>query len=746
MNFSKHSFTVPEYKVLSYNSNFIPTPKNLNKTQLTQDICDFSRNIKLKAHFKNNTPTDKNDESIRFRPIPEQKWTPPNPHHTVNTFIESFQNQIKRDPRSKLKEKNNLSKEEEKALNNLEKRDDIIIINADKGGAITILDTEDYVKEAQRQLSDANNYKKLPSNPTLNHANTVNSTIDLFKTQHKIPERIAEGLKVREPKTPVLKLPPKVHKEGHPGRPVVSSIDSPTSKISEYVDFHLQPYTNTIKSHIKDTNHFLTELEKIPTSQSKESHLVTLDVRSLYTNIPNEEGINVIKNLLHRTRNKLTTVITAFLWLILTLNNFTFNAENFLQLSGVAMGTKCAVIYANLFMNNFEENHIYDLLTDKCPFYKRFIDDIFLLWNGTLEELEIFLEQLNQLHPSIKFDAKISKSSIEFLDTKVYKGPDGKLHTTLYTKPTDRQSYLHHKSYHPSSCKRSIAYSQALRIRRICSELSEFEKHVKNLSSKLIDRGYKIETVEEQIEKARQTDRNSLLQPKIHHPTAKTILAVTYNKKLPNLKKAINDNWDILSINQEIAPLFQEKPILAFRRNRNLQNMLCKYKLKNGRPITRKERKIGKCRPCLSKSNNKCCAQMVSTNFVTNRKTGKIFKIYHNLNCKSRNVIYLIECILCQNKPYVGKSEPPSNLRTNNHRSDAKKPDSIAVDKHFFENKDHDFEKHAKITLIERLENATHMTDQEITHNLEKREDFWIKKLNTLTPNGFNQELNFPEE
>ena len=109
-------------------------------------------------------------------------------------------------------------------------------------------------------------------------------------------------------------------------------------------------------------------------------------------------------------------------------------------------------------------------------------------------------------------------------------------------------------------------------------------------------------------------------------------------------------------------------------------------------------------------------------------------------------LIYLIECILCQNKPYVGKSEPPSNLRTNNHRSDAKKPDSIAVDKHFFENKDHNFEKHAKITLIERLENATHMTDQEITHNLEKREDFWIKKLNTLTPNGFNQELNFSEE
>ena len=134
----------------------------------------------------------------------------------------------------------------------------------------------------------------------------------MFKTQHNIPEKVAEGLKVKDPKTPTLRLPPKVHKEGHPGRPVVSSIDSPTSKISEYVDFHLQPYTDTIKSHINDTKHFLNELANVPTSNSKNSYLVTLDVRSLYSNIPNEEGVNVVKDLLRRKQNKLITVITAF--------------------------------------------------------------------------------------------------------------------------------------------------------------------------------------------------------------------------------------------------------------------------------------------------------------------------------------------------------------------------------------------------------------------------------------------------
>ena len=372
------------------------------------------------------------------------------------------------------------------------------------------------------------------------------------------------------------------------------------------------------------------------------------------------------------------------------------------------MGTKCAIIYANLFMSHFEETHIYNLIQRNCPFYKRFIDDIFLLWNGTLDELTTFLEEINRLHPTIKFDAKYSTSSIEFLDTKVYKFTDGKLHTTLYTKPTDRQSYLHNKSYHPTSCKRSIAYSQALRIKRICSEPSEFEKHTTTLSKKLVDREYDQRMINHQINKARQSDRKKQLEPKDKSIKTNKVLAITYNKNLPNLKKAIDNNWHILSINPEIAPTFQQKPILAFRRNPNLGQLLFKHKLRNNMPIVKKVKKIGRCSPCLSRKNNKCCKQMVDTYFVTNRKTGTKFHIFHHLNCKSNNVIYLIECSLCNFKPYIGKSETASNPRINNHRSDSRKEDSITVDQHFSTN-GHNFEKHAKITLIEKVENTSHI-------------------------------------
>ena len=205
------------------------------------------------------------------------------------------------------------------------------------------------------------------------------------------------------------------------------------------MDYHLQPEVLKIKSYIKDTNSFLNHLNKIPATQSANSYLVTLDVKSLYSNIPNEEGIDVIKKTLNKAKSKVTSVIVAFLWLILTLNNFTFNGKHYLQLLGVAMGTKCSAAYANLFMNYFEETHIYNIIGSNSNFYKRFIDDIFLLWNGTLEQLKEFISKINTVHTTIKFEAKYSFTSIDFLDTHIYKASNGKLCTTLHTKPTDRQ-------------------------------------------------------------------------------------------------------------------------------------------------------------------------------------------------------------------------------------------------------------------------------------------------------------------
>ena len=83
---------------------------------------------------------------------------------------------------------------------------------------------------------------------------------------------------------------PKIHNPGDPGRPIVSSNSHPTEHISHF-DYHLQPLVHKLPSFVKDTNDFLNKLLTIG-NLSANSLLVTVDVSSLYTNIPHDEGIN----------------------------------------------------------------------------------------------------------------------------------------------------------------------------------------------------------------------------------------------------------------------------------------------------------------------------------------------------------------------------------------------------------------------------------------------------------------------
>ena len=129
-----------------------------------------------------------------------------------------------------------------------------------------ILDIEDDIKEAMRQLNDTNHYKELPNEPTKLHCKLVNSTIENFKRQGVLKGELAGGLKVSEPRTSLFYLLPKIHQKDHPGRSVVSFIDSHTSNISEFVDYQLQPSVQSLTSYVKDTNDLLNNIKKVSTS------------------------------------------------------------------------------------------------------------------------------------------------------------------------------------------------------------------------------------------------------------------------------------------------------------------------------------------------------------------------------------------------------------------------------------------------------------------------------------------------
>ena len=105
-----------------------------------------------------------------------------------------------------------------------------------------------------------------------------------------------------------------------------------------------------------------------------------------------------------------------------------------------------------------------------------------MIWKSTKVELITFIKELNEKHKKIKFDFQISPRKIAFLDAMLYKDENNNIQTTLYRKPTDQQAFLHAKSEHPRSLKNSIPYSQALRLKTICSTSTEFDRIVLSLN------------------------------------------------------------------------------------------------------------------------------------------------------------------------------------------------------------------------------------------------------------------------
>ena len=151
-----------------------------------------------------------------------------------------------------------------------------------------------------------------------------------------------------------------------------------------FVDHYLQSHTQALPSYVIDTTDFINKLENIK-DISKDSILVTLDVKPLYTRISIHECIEAVKETLNNQGNKpiATRVIIKFLYIILTLNNFAFNGINYLQKKDSPIGTIYAPAYISIFMGKFEKLHIHPYLRDLQHFESIYRRYIFLMkWNG----------------------------------------------------------------------------------------------------------------------------------------------------------------------------------------------------------------------------------------------------------------------------------------------------------------------------------------------------------------------------
>ena len=309
------------------------------------------------SHHSEDGMADSNDRRRRTRRVPFETaypfehrdfklpsdFEPTASPATLEAFIEY--NELELAKATPVTPKfNNLSSAELQALKELRSRRDIIIKPADKGSAVVVMNLSDYVSEGQCQLVDGAFYKRVDEDLTQEHSLIVLETINDMITGGEISEKTGEYLHIKKPRTAQLYLLPKIHKPQRPppGRLIISANECPTERISQFVDFFLQPYLPCIPTWIRDSTDFILLLEEIGLAPPG-TLLGVADVNSLYTNIDHEEGVRSVEEFLeqHRPGEKFpkNSTLVKLLYHILKLNNFQFDDENYPQVGGTAMGT-----------------------------------------------------------------------------------------------------------------------------------------------------------------------------------------------------------------------------------------------------------------------------------------------------------------------------------------------------------------------------------------------------------------------
>ena len=374
INLSGRDLSKAEISLLSKGLKFVPTPTNVNKAILKEELEKFGRRLRLKWHFRNEdnihiiNPFKKKS---KFNP----KWK--------DVAIEYYLSRLEEDILAIDTKLNyaNLTREEREALKTLRDDTSIVIKEADKGSAVVVWDREDYLKEADRQLKDPSVYQEMSGDFVSPLIRTIKHHLSNVKLNGDVGQETLDYFINDNPRIGRFYMLPKIHKRLHsvPGRPVISNCSYFTENISAFLDHHLQPLAKKVNSYIKDTNDFLKKLRDLP-NLPEDFLLCTVDVVGLYPNIPHEDGLAALKKHLEKREEKpiSTNSLLELTECVLKNNIFEHNESYFKQIQGTAIGTKMAPPYAILFMSELEETFLAS--SPLKPFvWWRYIDDIFMI-------------------------------------------------------------------------------------------------------------------------------------------------------------------------------------------------------------------------------------------------------------------------------------------------------------------------------------------------------------------------------
>lgn len=751
-NFSDHPLSEDMISLLNRGLNFAVMPDKLN---LSQVLCEFRKFERTMLWTEFWASKEDQDETEYKRPMfKTEKTNLPRKHPApaeLKTFLNGARSEIS-DPENINKNcRPNLPPNELKALKeliNLQKFRKIIIKPADKGAGICVLNFEDYISSCKDHLDSKQKqtdgtsepyYEKVDEKHLKKAKNNIKTTLEKAVEDELINKEEFSHMDPSDKKAAKFYSIYKVHKEVPEGlipplRPIISNCGSITENIGVFVQHHIKQFSKLHPSFLEDSPDFLRTIEDFNRTVTLEEGdlLVTIDVAALYTNIPTKEGVDACKEVLEKSDYSpgMQKLILDLLQLTLENNIFEFDSQLYEQKKGTAMGSRPAPDFANIFMAQKIDPKILEIGKDYIKLFKRFLDDIYIIFRGSTEELHNFLDDINKIHSTIKFTMGHTAATTEnscncdvtsklpFLDTAT-EIKDGKIIVDLYKKKTDRNQYLLPSSCHPQHVSNNIPYSLALRIVRICSEPETRDLRLSELKEMLLSRNYKPKIIDSAVERARAVPRVKALERVSRESSnSRQVFAVTYDPRLPSINSIVRRHWRTMTRDQYMAEVFPKPPLIAYKRPKNLRDLLIKAKVP-----ARQQQRPGRDKTGM-KQCQKCpiCPLVKTCKIIRSTSSNYTHEVKGRFNCQTSNICYLVNCKKC-GMQYVGETKNSAQSRWSQHRDyvTGEKLDKT-VGEHF-NTRGHTVADMEFVVLENFQKNSNHLRKE--------RERFYINKFNS---------------
>ncbi|XP_062713172.1 uncharacterized protein LOC134290144 [Aedes albopictus] len=336
----------------------------------------------------------------------------------------------------------------------LKENPSLLVTKSDKGNQTVILSANEYEEKMEEMLQDTDTYEKISFDPTARVSRKIKAILDDWKENRYIDARTHRKLNVSNCNPPRIYGLPKTHKPGRPLRPVVSTVGSATYQIAQYLSSILGKIVGKTENHVVNSFIFAAE---VPGAQISEDEVMfSLDVTSLYTNVPVDYAIECINRRWNEVaahtpidQNSFVAAVKLVLGSTFFVHRGVFYKQNF----GVPMGSPLSPVVANLVMERLEQESICKLEEKQTPMkiYRRYVDDCFCV--AKRNYIDTIVATFNEFHEKLKFTVENEEDNkLKFLDMTLQRR-DGVI-VKIWTPKQTNERYLDYNSESPFQHKR----------------------------------------------------------------------------------------------------------------------------------------------------------------------------------------------------------------------------------------------------------------------------------------------------